>query len=151
MRIDQWCGYLWSCMLNSWNPSKPIVPFWGGCTTHFRTYSGDWDVHRRYNLGFDPFQPIRSTSSPKKPRQVTCGLKTFLAAASEKRPGERSGKTRPWPMSFAYCGRTKSISHHLETMVDTLSLLVFTGNHPSRAPLFSGTLFPFPTLCWWPH
>ena len=23
------------------------IPFWGGCTTHFRSYfSGDWDVHR---------------------------------------------------------------------------------------------------------
>ena len=26
--------------------SKPMVPFRGGCTTHFRTdFSGDWDVH----------------------------------------------------------------------------------------------------------
>ena len=26
--------------------SKPMVPFWGRCTTHFRSYfSGDWDVH----------------------------------------------------------------------------------------------------------
>ena len=29
------------------------VPFWGGCTTHFRTYfSGDWDVPWGYG-GFD--------------------------------------------------------------------------------------------------
>ena len=26
--------------------SKPMVPIWGRCTTHFRTYfNGDWDVH----------------------------------------------------------------------------------------------------------
>ena len=31
--------------------SKPMVPFWGRCTTHFRTYfSGDWDVHRESRL-----------------------------------------------------------------------------------------------------
>ena len=36
--------------------SKPTVPFWGRCTTHFRTYvSGDWDVHWGYDLGFDPW------------------------------------------------------------------------------------------------
>ena len=35
--------------------SKPMVPFWGRCTTHFRTYfSGDWDVHWGY-LDFDPW------------------------------------------------------------------------------------------------
>ena len=29
--------------------SKPMVPFWGRCTTHFKTYfSGDWDVHWGY-------------------------------------------------------------------------------------------------------
>ena len=29
--------------------SKPMVPFWGRCTTHFsRDFSGDWDVHRGY-------------------------------------------------------------------------------------------------------
>ena len=34
--------------------SKPMVPFWDRCTTHFRTYvSGDWDVHWGYELGFD--------------------------------------------------------------------------------------------------
>ena len=31
--------------------SKPMGPFWGRCTTHFRTYfSGDWAVHRGYGL-----------------------------------------------------------------------------------------------------
>ena len=29
-----------------WLWVKTMAPFWGGCTTHFRTYfSGDWDVH----------------------------------------------------------------------------------------------------------
>ena len=29
--------------------SKPMVPLWGRCTTHFRTYfRGDWDVHWGY-------------------------------------------------------------------------------------------------------
>ena len=27
------------------------IPFWGRCTTHFRTYfSGDWDVHWWYGI-----------------------------------------------------------------------------------------------------
>ena len=31
--------------------SKPMVPFWGMCTTHFRTYfSGVWDVHCTFGL-----------------------------------------------------------------------------------------------------
>ena len=35
-----------------------MVPFWGRCTTHFRTnFSGDWDVHWGYNLDFDPWPP----------------------------------------------------------------------------------------------
>ena len=33
--------------------SKPTVPFWGRCTTHFRTYfGGDWDVHWGSNQDF---------------------------------------------------------------------------------------------------
>ena len=33
-----------------------MVPFWGRCTTHFRTYfSGDWDVHCGYDMDFDPW------------------------------------------------------------------------------------------------
>ena len=40
---------------------KPMVPFWGRCTTHCRTYfSGDWDVHWGYDLDFDPW-PICET------------------------------------------------------------------------------------------
>ena len=33
------------------------IPFWGRCTTHFRTYfSGDWDVHWGLtDLAFDPW------------------------------------------------------------------------------------------------
>ena len=30
--------------------SKPMVPSWGRCTTHFGLFSGDWDVHWRYGL-----------------------------------------------------------------------------------------------------
>ena len=31
--------------------SKPMVPSWDRCTTHFRTYfSGDWDVHWGYGV-----------------------------------------------------------------------------------------------------
>ena len=31
--------------------SKPTVPFWGRCTTHFRTYfGGDWDVRWGYGV-----------------------------------------------------------------------------------------------------
>ena len=50
---------------------KPMVPFWGGCTTHFRTYfSGDWDVHWGYDLDFDPWPQVLF------PRHtLVCGLK----------------------------------------------------------------------------
>ena len=42
--------------------SKPMVPFSGRCTAHFRTYfSGDWDVHWGYDLDFYP-QPHHATS-----------------------------------------------------------------------------------------
>ena len=35
--------------------SKPMAPFWGRCTTHFRTYfGGDWDVYWGYDMDFDP-------------------------------------------------------------------------------------------------
>ena len=37
-----------------WLWVKPMVPFWGRCTTHLRTYfSGDWDVH--WVRDFDPW------------------------------------------------------------------------------------------------
>ena len=42
--------------------SKPMVPFWGRCTTHFcRDFSWDWDVHWGYVLDFDP-SPCDSTA-----------------------------------------------------------------------------------------
>ena len=34
------------------------IPFWGRCTTHFRTYFSGWiesDVHWEYDLAFDPW------------------------------------------------------------------------------------------------
>ena len=30
--------------------STPIVPSWGRCTTHFRTYFSGWDVHWGYGV-----------------------------------------------------------------------------------------------------
>ena len=40
-----------------------MVPFWGRCTTHFRTYfGGDWDVHWGYDLDFDPW-PLQVSQS----------------------------------------------------------------------------------------
>ena len=43
LRSNSWCVYVDTCPGCG---SKPVVPFWGRCTTHFRTYSsGDWDVH----------------------------------------------------------------------------------------------------------
>ena len=45
--------------------SKPMVPFWDRCTTHFRTYFiGDWDVHWGYDSDFDPW--------PYGPRWCPC-------------------------------------------------------------------------------
>ena len=40
--------------------SKPIAPFWGRCTAHLVHFSGDWDVHCRYDLDFDPWPPLSS-------------------------------------------------------------------------------------------
>ena len=44
-----------------WVKTNRTVPFWGRCTTHFRTYfSGDWDVHWGYDLAFDPWPCLLS-------------------------------------------------------------------------------------------
>ena len=41
-----------------------LVPNWGRCTTHFRTYfSGDWDVHWGYDLDLD-FDPWPHKNQP---------------------------------------------------------------------------------------
>ena len=34
-----------------------MVPFWDRCTTRLVYFSGDWDVHWGYDLGFDPWPP----------------------------------------------------------------------------------------------
>ena len=58
-----------------------MVPFWGRCTTHFRTYfSGDWDVHwgywilthghlttRLFPIGPTPPQTSRAQAPPLVP------------------------------------------------------------------------------------
>ena len=44
--------------------SKPMVPFWGRCTTHFSLFSWDWDVHWGYGV---------LTRSQMEPRTKTCG------------------------------------------------------------------------------
>ena len=47
-----------------------MVPFWGRCATHFRTYfSGDWDVHRGYDLAFDPWPQNPGKSSKRQERR----------------------------------------------------------------------------------
>ena len=44
-------GQIQSASLRCGCGSKPMVPFWGRCTTHFRTYfSGDWNVHWGYGI-----------------------------------------------------------------------------------------------------
>ena len=36
--------------------SKPMVPFWGfGAPPMLVYFTGDWDVHWGYDLGFDPW------------------------------------------------------------------------------------------------
>ena len=51
--------------------SRPMVPFWGRCTTHFSLFSGDWDVGAR---DFDPWPcvvvlfSVPSGSNPAPPR-----------------------------------------------------------------------------------
>ena len=74
--------------------SKPTVPFWGRWTTHLRAhFSGDWDVHWGYDLGFDPW-PFRKLSFPKCPRNHPQVLEvarnpnaTFLKARWWNGPG----------------------------------------------------------------
>ena len=55
--------------------SKPMLPVWGRCTTHFRTYfSGDWDVHWGCDLAFDPW--------PEKPPTVPARLESLYTLHS---------------------------------------------------------------------
>ena len=58
--------YLPIYVAETWIPfgcgTTPMVPLWGRCTTHFRTYFSGWiesDVHWGYDLAFDPwpFEP----------------------------------------------------------------------------------------------
>ena len=59
-------GTFGATLKHSWLGSKPMVPFWGRCTTHFRTYfSGDWDVHWGYNLDVDPWPALDLERSAK--------------------------------------------------------------------------------------
>ena len=64
--------------------SKPMVPFWGRCTTHFRTYfSGGWDVHRGYDLDFDLW-PVENSSprtrlGPLDPNKIVSNAPGLLA------------------------------------------------------------------------
>ena len=37
---------------------KPMVPFWGRCSTILVYFSGDWDVHWGYDLEFDPWPNV---------------------------------------------------------------------------------------------
>ena len=51
--------------------SKPMVPFWDRCTTHFRTYfNGDWDVHwgKTGVLTFDPWPYVPGSRHLKRVR-----------------------------------------------------------------------------------
>ena len=46
--------------------SKPLVLFWGRCTTHFRIYFSGWiesDVHWGYDFDVDPY-PFRYVVGP---------------------------------------------------------------------------------------
>ena len=57
----------WQVVLNGCG-SKPMVPFWGRCTTHFRTYfSEDWDVDWGYGFDFDPWPNGFPLLFPRKP------------------------------------------------------------------------------------
>ena len=55
--------YSYTYIIWSWVKTNRI-PFWGRCTTHFRTYfSGDWDVLWGYDLDFDPWPHVWILSS----------------------------------------------------------------------------------------
>ena len=90
----------------------------GEFTTHFRTYfSGDWDVHRGYDLAVDPWPdehtPKRQAEessgrgppfglaglaagpSPDSRPSDSQGLSDSLGT-SDARSDSRTGKTAPW-------------------------------------------------------
>ena len=58
--------------------SKPMVPFWGRCTTHFRTNcSRDWDVHWGYGIWTHP---------PSVPRKALCDHRRACRRRRAPRP-----------------------------------------------------------------
>ena len=68
--------------------SKPMVPFWGRCTTHFRTYfSGDWDVHWRY--GILTHGGMAGILSGLDPGRFSKGFSILIAPKRWPKPGEK--------------------------------------------------------------
>ena len=58
VRFSRWLPQ-WIPVTHKGHGSKPMVPFWDRCTTHFSLFSGDWDVH----WGFDPW-PYLASNQP---------------------------------------------------------------------------------------
>ena len=76
--------------------SKPMVPFWGRCTTHSTRFSGDWDVHWGYALGFDP-QPdvcflFASTSKAYRARSLPTHAAERSLGVFSRRDASSSGR-----------------------------------------------------------
>ena len=64
--------------------SKPMVPFWGRCTTHFRTYFNvDWDVH--WGCGLVTHGQMGPFPEKKTPRLTS--LTPLVGRAAQATPG----------------------------------------------------------------
>ena len=82
--------------------SKPMVPFWDGCTTHFSLFSGDWDVHWGCGLltqgHFTPMHLSCAVNLMLSKSQMTSTLR-YGISASEARDGCDS-----WALSRSFGG-----------------------------------------------
>ena len=71
--------------------SKPMVPFWGRCTTHLVYFSGDWDVHWGYGLWTHghvlPFclegESLSSTGKVKQSKPISIKQINYHKSTSE--------------------------------------------------------------------
>ena len=71
-----------------------MVPFWGRCTTHFRTYfSGDWDIHWGYDLGFGTWLVSLGASTRRLPQ----------GSAADAAPLLGAGWEAIWTVPLAFC------------------------------------------------
>ena len=97
------------------------IPFWGRCTTHFRTYfSGDWDVHWGYGL-LTHGHVTTSSVRPSKKRHTQNHV-----AASSVRPSRKRHTQNHVAASSVRPSRKRHTQNHVS--VES----TFRGDHPAR-------------------